>query len=195
MEYVICPNCKEKSVPIGGTECDLCGWKKKTTNVVSQKSTTTPVVDQKTDELIDNSADAKESGKGKQSGCGVKACAKCGEVKTIISRGLCGRCRYQEEKAGTLDKNYPVAGRSGKQKKDGPEIKSEGNTLLALPQEKEKKRKLHNKKNTNNLIGSITINFLERDESLFLELIEAAEYNRRDLPSEVLFRLEGKEVA
>ena len=35
-------------------------------------------------------------------------CAKCGEEKTIVSRKLCGKCRMEEIKAGTIDQNYPA---------------------------------------------------------------------------------------
>lgn len=43
----------------------------------------------------------------------VKGCASCHEVKTIISRGLCGTCRSREKAAETLDENYPAKHRGG----------------------------------------------------------------------------------
>jgi hypothetical protein len=29
MRYVNCPICRQPGIPVGGTECGLCGWKKK----------------------------------------------------------------------------------------------------------------------------------------------------------------------
>ena len=49
----------------------------------------------------------------------IAECARCHEEKTIISRGLCSKCRYEEEKAGTLDQNYPAKPR-GRQQGDKP---------------------------------------------------------------------------
>lgn len=34
-------------------------------------------------------------------------CAKCEKLRTIISRGLCWKCRKDEIEAGTIDQNYP----------------------------------------------------------------------------------------
>lgn len=34
-------------------------------------------------------------------------CARCGKLRTIISRGLCWKCRQEEIAAGTIDQNYP----------------------------------------------------------------------------------------
>ena len=49
----------------------------------------------------------------------IAECARCHEEKTIISRGLCSKCRYEEEKAGTLDQNYPAKPR-GRQQAENP---------------------------------------------------------------------------
>lgn len=47
----------------------------------------------------------------------VAVCLKCGEEITIIGRGLCGKCYWQEHRAGTLDANYPKKKSWGRKKK------------------------------------------------------------------------------
>ena len=42
-----------------------------------------------------------------------RACARCGQVKRIVARNLCGRCYQSLHRAGNLER-YPASARRGR---------------------------------------------------------------------------------
>ena len=45
----------------------------------------------------------------------IRACARCGQEKQIVARGLCGRCYKDLRKTGKLAR-YPAYGQRGRPK-------------------------------------------------------------------------------
>lgn len=205
MKYMGCPVCKEQSVPVGGTECELCDWKKREAD--NEVVPVSSVAAEKQEEV----AGAVEKPKSSKT---VKVCAKCGEVKTIVSRGLCGKCRSQEIKAGTLDKNYPARAKKA--------AAGEGKPLTTKPVVPQKTEKINNKpakvtpisavpnKNSSTknpktdipaeqpsgkglglspeVVCQLAIS--ERDDELIETLKNWADDERRDLPNQILYILD-----
>lgn len=50
----------------------------------------------------------------------VKTCADCATEKTIIGRGLCGKCYWKYKHQGTLDEKFPTTRTSPKKKVTSP---------------------------------------------------------------------------
>lgn len=202
MEYMNCPVCREKSVPIGGSECEFCGWKKGGEKVEDRGLTTNPVVDQKT-ENIDNKEPIEQPKKKPK--YTMADCADCGENKRIVSRGLCQKCRYRHIKNGTIDKFFPAKAqgrqlsnqaekRGGQNRAAGAEEKTK-TPPPAAESTPDRAAQTAPKEKVDNRIARITVNFYPEDEEILRELKSAARYNRRDLTQEILFRLEHGEVA
>ena len=62
-------------------------------------------------------AQIKEDAVAKKS---LKKCFECGELRTIIGRGLCGRDYHRLQKAGVLDDKYPVKPKHSNKKSGRP---------------------------------------------------------------------------
>ncbi len=120
---------------------------------------------------------------------GVKnVCVKCGEQKTIVSRGLCAKCRNYEIKAGTLDQNYPPKTALFKKKDPAPTVVNEPEKDKVVPIKPASSEKCTAGKDV--LVWEAVVRFKQRDADLFNYLSREAEFNRRSLEDEILFRLE-----
>ncbi|MCK4620692.1 MAG: hypothetical protein KAT62_00615 [Desulfuromonadales bacterium] len=190
MKYMNCPVCREKTVPIGGSECEFCGWKKGVDKVEDQGLTTNTVVDQKTENIDDKEPIEQPKKRPKYT---MADCADCGENKRIVSRGLCSKCRYKHIKNDTLDKLHPASGKRGRkpsnqaEKHGGAEEKTKTPAAADTPLTATKEK-------VDNRIARITVNFYPEDKEILRELKSAAKHNRRDLTQEILFRMEHGRV-
>lgn len=127
----------------------------------------------------------------------VRACADCGQVKTIVGRGLCGSCYKRNSNAGTLDEKYPSSVQGGARVRQP----------VAEPENLAKKRTTPNQtivvstpgsvadwvKNHVYQRGLVQLQFNlddPRDAALLEKLEQTAETDRRTLPAEIMALLE-----
>ena len=138
-------------------------------------------------------AEPQKAGKQKKT---VKSCASCGRVKPVVSRGLCGACYPRHKKAGTLDQLYPAKPTSRKPVADDPVLEKSTAPVMLQPAEKSRMPYLEDAaeivapQKTDNCIARLTLRFFPRDKALYQDIIKSAEFNRRALSAEILFRLE-----
>lgn len=196
MGYMNCPVCREKSVPVGGSECEFCGWKSKGQTVVDQKLTSSSVVDQNREDVNDKSSSPDESAKKqdvqakpkKKSYKKVAPCVKCGKEGVIVARGLGGCCYHRESKSPDFDKNYP------------PRIKTRSKTRTQSAGKKELALQTSPPPATPQILDRPSFDAIslqgvalpqsDRDTNLFVELERWAEEERRTLPAQILYLLD-----
>ena len=152
-----------------------------------------------------------------------KTCIQCEREMNIIGRGLCGGCYYKEKSKGTLDANYPLpAAKTRKQPLKKQKNKGAGNKPVLLqdlpPATAGRIKGLEDKINhmkiaetaqttrlkelqestsgpgTTTAIPVCEIEFAPRDKELYDDLVKSAEYNRRNLASEILCRLDALKI-
>ncbi len=186
MDFVNCPICRQKGVPVGEEYCDLCGWTKggnkavpaaekvESSAVEAQPLETKPVVSQKSAKVSDKPAEKTKSGKK------IAPCAACGETKAIVARGLGSCCYFKEKAKPDFDVRFPAKSNAGR-KQEKPHT-TEAKESKPSPVEKKAK--------TDNSIKEITVRFYPRDKDLLKDIQKEAHRNRRSPSQEVLFRLD-----
>ncbi len=207
MDYVHCPNCREKTVPVGGVACDLCGWKKKGSQTAESDGREAAEVS-KAEKIQPETEPAvhQDGGQVKK----PKACThEDGCAEDVFCKGLCKRHYWQlaekrrkakANKARTEKHKDKPAHENVCAKLDSPIIEPDAvRATEAKPQSQaEQKTKLtvikprtSPKKKTDNSIREITLRFFEQDRPLMERLEKSAAFYRRPISQEILFRLEN----
>ena len=177
MEYMACPRCREKSVPVGKDECELCGWKAKQKSVVKQQSTPEPVNDQKPKIKVDRTA-------------GKKTCSESDCNEPVLAKGLCKKHYWKKKSKERQQKKQAEKQPDQVVKARPPEqIKKEKTMTEPTKQAEPAKRKASSNHST--AIRTIDVKFYARDKEILKAVEESAVYNRRSLNQEILFRLEN----
>lgn len=177
MEYMACPRCREKSVPVGKNACELCGWKAKQKSVVKQQSTPEPVPEQKPEIKVDRTV-------------GKKTCSESDCNEPVLSKGLCKKHYWKKKSKERQQKKQAEKQPDQVVKASHPEQTKEEKSMPEPTIQTEPVAR-RSSSNHSNAIKTIDVKFYARDKSILKTIEESAVYNRRSLNQEILFRLEN----
>ena len=137
-----------------------------------------------TDHIADTSKKVKET-KGKKMNQGgfpqkpARICSVGGCTEKHLAKGFCKK-HYDEDRSRRLKAERAQKNDTRK------ELKQKINTKI--------QERIATKNKTDKAIGKIELKFYPRDQEMFKQVTAAAEFNRRSLNQEVLFRLEHGEI-
>ena len=187
MTHVDCPNCHEPAIPLGGDRCPVCGWRRK--GAVADGEPAARGAESEPAPVSEPPAQPKKKTYKRQA-----PCVNCGQVKTVIGRGIGSCCYYKLSKLPDFDAKFPpknrqpkkpnltrpagLADRDHKQCDAGPApVEMLGSDPDTAPAER--------------VDRSVALAISARDSELLGKIEQLAYTERRSLDQQILFLLEG----